>query len=392
MTFAKALPLVSLLALTAGCEVAKSSPVGGQGVIVPPPTGDNVLQLTVNGSTCSASSYLNKPCVRIAVCVPGTSTCQTISDILVDTGSVGLRVFKGLLPASLPLAAAGSGTLAECLAFLDGSADWGPVAMADVVLGGEPAVAVPIHVIDSTFPGVPSSCPNPETSPSGAGFNGILGVGLFAEDCGAPCVASAGNQMYYACSGGTCTGTAVPVASQVQNPVVRLPVDNNGVIVDLPGVPLGGAGSVEGSLILGIDTQANNAPGGVKVFPADIVGEILTIFDGSTVSSFIDTGSNGLFFPGPASLPSCAAPSSAWFCPTSEPSARQQRVRRGRRRPSHAVRLGAPLLPGQAGLHRDRGEGLEPGRRAVLRLLGDLTGRGPRPATGSWASPGPRAG
>ena len=47
------------------------------------------------------NSYPNKPCVSVTVCSPGTSTCQTISDILLDTGSTGLRIFKSLLTASL---------------------------------------------------------------------------------------------------------------------------------------------------------------------------------------------------------------------------------------------------------------------------------------------------
>jgi hypothetical protein len=60
---------------------------------------NNVIPITVNGSLCSANSYLNKPCVSVTVCTPGTSTCQTISDILLDTGSYGLRIFKQARPS-----------------------------------------------------------------------------------------------------------------------------------------------------------------------------------------------------------------------------------------------------------------------------------------------------
>ena len=106
-----------------------------------------------------------------------------------------------------------------------------------VILGNEPAVEVPIQVIDSTFGTLPTACKNADQSPADAGFNGILGVGPFAQDCGSTCSNSAGNGMYYACNGSTCSGTSVPLSNQVQNPVALLPQDNNGVIVQLPSVP-----------------------------------------------------------------------------------------------------------------------------------------------------------
>ena len=65
--------------------------------------GANVLPLTVNGSTCGgpSASYPNKPCVSVQVCVPGTTTCVTVNNLLLDTGSYGLRLFKEALPFSL---------------------------------------------------------------------------------------------------------------------------------------------------------------------------------------------------------------------------------------------------------------------------------------------------
>jgi len=282
-------------------------------------TGNNVLPITVNGSLCSSNSYLNKPCVSVTVCTPGTATCQTINDILLDTGSYGLRIFKQVLTnVSLTQVPSGSGSLAECVQFADGSADWGPVQTADVILGNEPAVRVSIQVIDSTFGTVPPECGIPDASPSAAGFNGILGVGLFAQDCGSACVNSASIGRYYTCSGTSCPGTRVPLANQVQNPVALLPLDNNGVIVQLPSIPPGGSRSVNGSLILGIGTQTNNVPSGVTAFPASQVGRFTTTFNGTLYSSFIDSGSNGLFFAPPSTspIPTCQFLSD-WFCPSS---------------------------------------------------------------------------
>lgn len=281
----------------------------------------NIVPITVNGSLCSTGSYPNKPCVSVTVCTPGTTTCQTISDLLLDTGSYGLRVFKQALTVSLTqVTAASGGSLAECVTYADGSSQWGPIQKADVILGGEPAVSsVPIQVVDSTFSTHPASCTSPETGPSAAGFNGILGVGLFVEDCGSACAASATVPIYFGCSGSTCSSTTVPLSDQVQNPAALLAGDNNGVIVQLPGVSPGGVSSVDGKLVLGIGTESNNTPSGVTTYPADQVGTFKTTFNGSALTSFIDSGSNGLFFPAPSSgvLPTCSSPYTSWYCPSS---------------------------------------------------------------------------
>lgn len=128
--------------------------------------------------------------------------------------------------------------------------------------------------------------------------------------------------MYYACSGAVCNGTKIPLASQVQNPVALLPQDNNGVIVQLPSVSSGGAPSVNGTLVLGIGTQSNNTPAAVAMYTANQYGEFATTLNGVSYSSFIDSGSNGLFFSAPSKglLPTCAAPNSPWFCPASTTS------------------------------------------------------------------------
>ncbi len=279
----------------------------------------NVIALTVNGSTCSAAAYLNKPCVSVTVCEPGTSTCQTIDDVLLDTGSYGLRLFTQVLTINLPRVAAGAGTLAECVQYAGASADWGPVAKAAIVLGGEPAVLAPIQVIDAGVATVPSSCPTVAKSPSDAGLNGILGVGALVQDCGTGCALSARNGVYFACWGSTCTGTTVPVTSQVQNPISLLPSDGNGLVIDLPAVSASGAPSAVGTLTLGIGTRANNAPpSGVAVLALDRFGEFTTTFAGTSYAAFVDSGSNGLFFGPPSTSPiaSCAAPNGDWFCPT----------------------------------------------------------------------------
>ncbi len=96
------------------------------------------------------------------------------------------------------------------------------------------------------------------------------------------------------------------------NPVSRFDADNNGVIIDLPDVADSGASEVAGSLIFGIGTQANNTLGSATVLKANTQsGYIITNANGQNYSqSFLDSGSNGLFFPS-AALAQCGL----WYCP-----------------------------------------------------------------------------
>ena len=298
---------------------------GTSGGTTPPrPTDDNVMVVTVNGTPCSSSTsafYPNKPCVSVTVCTPGTSTCQTIDDILLDTGSSGLRIFKQALNVSLGSSDAGS--LAECIQYADGSSDWGPVQMASVILGKEFAVQVPVQVIDSTFGTLPALCRNPDQSPADAGFNGILGVGLFAQDCGQDCSNSSDIGMYYVCDGSGCQGTAVPLSNQVQNPVALLPKDNNGVIVELPAVPLGGVPSVGRLPRTWYRHRGKQCSFcGDRLTPPTRYGEFSTTFNGKLLpQQFHRHRIERSIFPfSPSnSLPDCAS-ASDWFCPTSTKS------------------------------------------------------------------------
>jgi hypothetical protein len=291
-------------------------------------TGNNVLTITVDGSECSAASvaqWPNKPCVSVTICEPNSiSNCQTVKDILLDTGDYGVRIFQQALPTNLlnALTPVESGSLPvyECTEYGDGSKVWGPVQVADVWLtgltGGEKA-QVPIQVIGSTtsdlISGSKHACSGAWANPTTALYNGSLGLGLFVPDCGEPCQpTNTQNGKYFTCSGGTCTGTAVPAASQVQNPVASLPLDNNGVGLLLPSVPSGGSPSATGYLMLGIGTQSNNSPSGVVAYGANSNGNFTTAFNGSSYESFIDSGSNGLFFPDSA-IQTCGD----WYCPSS---------------------------------------------------------------------------
>ena len=154
-----------------------------------------------------------------------------------------------------------------------------------------------------------ASGPSSVTAP----FNGSLGLGLFVQDCGNVCATSYRNRVYWTCNGSTCSGTTAGSTQQVQNPVASLPADNNGVVLQFPSVSYEGASSVSGYLILGIGTQTNNIPGtGVVAYGANSYAEFTTVFNGTSLAAFLDTGSNGLFFPD-ASITQCEG----WYCPSS---------------------------------------------------------------------------
>jgi Protein of unknown function (DUF3443) len=307
------------------------SDAGGGTTPPPPPPGttNNTASVIIDeGPDPSTSASVNTMFTSVTVCVPGSTTsCQTIDHIQVDTGSYGLRLLASVLTLTLPVETlASGGSLAECTQFVDGFS-WGPVATADIQIAGETAKSLPVQVIgDSRFTNIPANCSSiggtEEDTVSTFGANGILGIGPFELDCG-DCDTVATNGLYYACSATSCTETAVPDNLQIPNPVTHFAADNNGAIVVLPSVAAGGASNVMGSLIFGIDTQTDNASGTQTVLTVNDNAELLMTFNGQTLAqSFIDSGSNGIFF-ADSSITTCAAPPSDptsqivnFYCPS----------------------------------------------------------------------------
>ena len=114
------------LGVAAGCggggaSVAKSpNPPGGSG------NGSNVLAIAVNGGPtaqlANGSIYQNAAFASVTICVPGSSSdCVTINNLLVDTGSPGLRVFQPAVSSlNLPAVKAANGATAfDCVGTSD---------------------------------------------------------------------------------------------------------------------------------------------------------------------------------------------------------------------------------------------------------------------------------
>jgi hypothetical protein len=88
------------------------------------------------------------------------------------------------------------------------------------------------------------------------------------------------------------------------------------VIVQLPAIPATGAATVTGALVFGIGTRANNGLGNATIIPLNpIFGTFVTTYKGGQFDrSFVDSGSNGLFFSDSA-IPRCST-STAFYCPS----------------------------------------------------------------------------
>ncbi len=313
------LAIVAGAALLAACGGSGSG--GGSGGTTPV---NNTAAIQVNAGP--ANNSVNGLYTSVTVCAPGTSTCQTIPDVLVDTGSVGLRLLSSQLTVALPPATASSGGgLQECVSFADGSYVWGPVASADLQIAGEKAASIPVQIVSAnpSFP-VPSACAGTGTDNNTVGVlgaNGILGIGTFRQDCGAACAPGSSQlpPMYYVCPNSACQAVAVPLASQLQNPVWLFPQDNNGVLISLPAISASGQASVTGSLVFGIGTQSNNGLGTAQVYTTDSAGNFITVFKGVAYhQSFIDTGSNALYFLSASALGiSDCTDNKGFYCPAS---------------------------------------------------------------------------
>ena len=313
-------------------------------IVGPTISGSNVMAVTIDSGPAGSYYLVNRLFASVTICLPGTSTCQTLDHVLVDTGSTGLRVMASALNSNMQNIAISNGVsgstgpLLNCVNFLDGSFAWGPVANADVTLGSKTVSNLPIQVIaDSHTASLSSNCStsgaditsvngSSSTDPSALGATGILGISYLKQDCGPDCVTSSNLGAYFQCTTGSCTAVSpstAPLANQVTNPVALFSADNNGLIVNLPAITPAGAGrvgSMQGSVVFGINTQANNSSAGTTLLLLDTNNSdsITTTLNGTPMSgSFLDTGSNGLFFdPHLAGLSACsnASGASGFYC------------------------------------------------------------------------------
>jgi len=280
----------------------------------PAPSVANTTSVTV-GSGYNGNSR-NAPYITVTVCQPNTTVCQTLDSILLDTGSVGLKIDQSQLSISLPAINQTGSSLPLSVCNLYGSGyAYATANYADVYIAGEKAANIPIQVIDdsSTQSGVPSSCSSQGqfASLANAGGRGIIGVN--------PIVNLSNSVNYiYTCSDGSCTPTTsgVPVPYLNVNPVGYFVQDNNGEIISIPNVPGNSSTNITGTITFGLDTENNNSvPGSVSSVlgdPTDFIGRFIAISQGVSYKSMYDSGTNHWYFYD-SSIPVC--PSTVYCLP-----------------------------------------------------------------------------
>ncbi len=285
---------------------------------------NNTQSISVNSGP--ENKGLNELFTDVTLCSPGTTTCQTISNVRVDTGASGLRILSSQVSVSLTATLDTSGNpLQECISYADGSYIWGPVETADVQLAGEKASKVPIQVISQS----PSIAPPGDCTGGGGsninslaalGANGVLGVGPNRQDCGVSCSGASANPVnwYFLCPNASCSAVSVDVSTQLQNPVWLFSRDNNGLKISLPSVTSDGEVSAAGSMVFGVSSQSDNAIGSAKIITTDSVGDFETVYNGVAYNSFLSTGYSAYFFLDASTLgiPYCTT-HPEFYCPSS---------------------------------------------------------------------------
>ena len=301
----------------------------------PPPSVVNTMTVTVDSGPAAAPGAINHAYVTVRVCAPGSTTqCADVDHVLLDTGSWGLRLVRSVLAANT-VALSGEtdthgNTVEECETF-GGGQTWGPVALADVTLAGEVASKLPVQIMDDTNAGAPppATCGANGTllnTVAGFGANGVLGVGVFAQDCGAACVnAATPLPVYYGCTAaGACTAENLALVDQVTNPVAAFAVDNNGLIVSIPNlVNANGDASVQGQLTFGLGTQADNAlpATGLTVLGANASGDFTATYNGGStlLPALIDSGTDAYVFNDPTIVVCSTGSFVGDYCPAVAP-------------------------------------------------------------------------
>lgn len=305
----------------------------------------NVTDVTFDaGPTTLGSGHaaFNSPFVTITICAPGSTTnCQTIDHVILDTGSVGLRILQPVINASLlaalPVETDPAGNpVGECYKYILSYA-FGSVRQADFKIAGETVANMPFQAIadTGTFATVPASCS------SGGGSqvatvndfdaNAIIGIGTTATDCGMICqAAGSSGAIYYDCPATGCeliiarAASAVAPFQQLPNPVAAFAADNNGTILTLPAVPQAGLATLSGTLTFGIGTQPDNSLTATTILTLTTAQSklgpgLLTAKYGNKVlsQSYLDTGSSEYFFED-SSLALCTQSSlTGFYCPAS---------------------------------------------------------------------------
>lgn len=319
---------ISLLTLTLGaCNNGSSS--NSKAIGPTDPGSGNTVPLIVDGGY--NYDAINRPFIALRLCQSGTSNCQIFDHILVDTGSTGLRINQSqisstLLAALTPITYQNQNVY-QCMQYAAGY-DFGQVFSADVRLADKFASSISIEIInDGDQTGIPATCTGSTSfaNLNEMGAKGIIGINPYSYP----------DNNYT--SGGVYLGsnytqvndpTTIPTQLNI-NPVAALGSESSGFIMTLPSVTGASNGILEGSLILGLNTESNN------MISSLLAESLITVVTGSNDSSFpvgffisstsaggvgdtdsiFDSGTPTYYFY--SSMQQCTGSQAGFYCPTS---------------------------------------------------------------------------
>ena len=247
-----------------------------------------------------APMQYNKLFVDVTVC-NASRQCRTVPDVLVDTGSVGLRLLRGALDGLelAPVTDPRGRPLSNWSSF--GSGDlWGTMHLAQVRLGEVSTTrAIPIEVYD--LPGrrekLPDGYADVDTRPEIARMgNGILGISPHRHFPKGYYVKGAKTQMPGA---SRWLAVQVDATRQLTNPIARFPSPyDNGSVISLPEVDwTAGATRVQGWLGLGIGAATEALfPHGARIVSHDLDdnGQFAAAIGARRFPVLVDSGTNAL--------------------------------------------------------------------------------------------------
>jgi hypothetical protein len=207
---------------------------------------------------------INTMYVSITLCKDQTGTnCQTIDNIILDTGSFGLKINKSALPESFiasltRVKTTNDETVYACNTFGSGYV-FASEHYAVLQLAGDYSDNVIVQIIEnSPTAEIPDSClaKGPFDNFEDFGANGIIGVNpaltlsnntilLYRKDT---------NGIYVALT--ESEANSVPILNQ--NPLTSLHYNNNGFVIQIPPTLTNTNTNIHGNLVLGINTNVNN--------------------------------------------------------------------------------------------------------------------------------------
>ena len=262
-----------------------------------PQRADNIVPIEVRQVT---PTQYNKLFVDVTVC-NAARQCRTVPDVLVDTGSTGLRLLRGALDGLdlAPVKDPRGRALGNWSSF--GSGDlWGTMHVAQVRIGGV-STARPISVEIYDLPGRRDKLPDGYAEVDARATivrmgNGILGIsphrhvtkGYYAK--GTEARAPGGSRW---------VAVQVDASRQLSNPIADFPAPyDNGSVIRLPEVDwTAGAKRVQGWLGLGIGAATEALfPHGARVVSHELDADGLFPAAVGTrrFDVLVDSGTNAL--------------------------------------------------------------------------------------------------